>query len=136
MKKAITALLVIALLAGCKKVIEKKKEDALIEAMTDGQWAITSFVHNGNTITQNFSSYTFQYYDDKTVDAIKNGSVDKTGTWDGDISTMTTWANFDNVTAPLSLINGSWHIDNSTWTHVVASQTNGSETKTMRLDKQ
>src|SRR5688572_23665372 len=116
MKRALTALLVIVLLAGCKKVIEKKKEDALIKAMTDGQWAVTSFIHNGSTITTDFTTYKFQYYSDKTVDAIKNGSVDKTGTWDGDVNSMTTWANFDNVIAPLSLINGSWHIDDSGWT--------------------
>jgi len=59
-----------------------------------------------------------------------------TGTWDGDATTMTTSANFINATAPLNLINGSWHIDNNSWTFVVASQATGGETKTMRLDKQ
>lgn len=136
MKNAIAILLLSLLLVGCKKFIEDKKEDALMKAMTDGQWVITSFIHNGNTITPDFGNYKFQYYSNKTVDAIKNGSVDKTGTWDGDINTQTTWANFDNVSAPLSLINGSWHIDNSSWTYVIASQTATGETKTMRLDKQ
>lgn len=135
MKTIFTILFVLFLLPGCKKAIEKLKEDAVIKAMTDGQWKITSFTHNGSDITTSFSTYKFQYYSNKTVDAINNGSVEKTGTWDGDASSMTTSANFVGVTAPLSLINGSWKILNNSWTYVVASQTVGTETKTMRLDK-
>ncbi len=104
--------------------------------MVNGQWVITHFTKNSADITSGFSGYKFQYYSNKTVDAIKNGTVEKTGNWDGNASTMTTWANFPGATAPLDLINGSWHIDNNSWTFVEASQSNGSETKTMRLDKQ
>ena len=122
-------------LSGCKKTIEKVQENAIISAMTGGQWGITRFVQNGTDITTDFTGYKFQYYSNRTVDAIKNGTVEKTGTWDGDAATMTTWANFTNATAPLSLINGSWHIDNNSWTFVIATQTVGNTTKTMRLDK-
>lgn len=122
-------------ISGCKKAIENKQEDLIIMAMTDGEWAVTNFVQNGSDITSNFTGYKFKYYSNKTVDAIKNGTVEKTGTWDGEASTMTTWANFTNAAAPLILINGSWHIDNNGWTFVVATQTSGGETKTMRLDK-
>lgn len=135
MKTIFTILFVLFFTAGCKKAIEKLKEDAVIKAMTDGQWKISSFTHNGSDITASFSTYKFQYYSNKTVDAINNGTVEKTGTWDGDASSMTTSANFEGVAAPLSLINGSWKILNNSWTYVVASQTVGSETKTMRLDK-
>lgn len=135
MKKLIPVLLFIIVLSGCKKAVENAQQDLVIKAMTDGQWAVTSFTQNGTDITGNFSGYKFQYYSNKTVDAIKNGTVEKTGTWDGQASTMTTSANFTNAVAPLSLINGNWHIDNNSWTFVVATQTIGSETKTMRLDK-
>jgi hypothetical protein len=135
MKKLFPALIIIIVFSGCKKSIENAHEDLIIKAMTDGQWTVTSFTQNGSDITTNFSGYKFQYFSNKTVDAIKNGSVEKTGTWNGEASTMTTWANFTNAAAPLSLINGSWHIDNNSWTFVVATQTAGSETKTMRLDK-
>ena len=134
MKPIIVSLLFVLLFSGCKKAIEEKQKDLIIQAMVNGQWQITNFVHNGQTITDDFNGYKFQYYSNKTVDAIKIGLVEKTGTWDGDAETMTTSANFD-AGAPLSLINGSWHIDNSSWTFVVATQTVGSETKTMRLDK-
>ena len=103
--------------------------------MTDGQWVITNFVNNGTVITSDFSSYKFQYYSNKTVDAINNGVVEKTGTWDGDASAMSITANFPNAGPTLTLINGTWHIDNNSWTFVVASQTSGSQTKTLRLEK-
>jgi hypothetical protein len=135
MKKLVPAFCFILLFGGCKKAIEKIKEDMLVNAMTDGQWTVTSFVQNGSDITADFTGYKFQYYSNKTVDAIKNGTVEKTGTWDGDASTATTWATFPNATTPLNLINGSWHVDNSSWTFVVATQTAGSVTKIMRLDK-
>jgi len=135
MKKVIIALSLAFLLAGCKKSIEKIKENAVISAMTDGQWVITNFVNNGNVITSDFSTYKFQYYSNRTVDAINNGVVEKTGTWDGDASTMTITANFQNAGPTLALINGSWHIDNNSWTFVVASQISGGQTKTLRLEK-
>jgi hypothetical protein len=134
MKTVLPILFLLVSLSGCKKAIEKIQEDAIIRAMTDGQWKVTSFTVNGTDITSNFSSYKFQYYSNKTVDAINNGTVERTGTWDGDAGTMTTSANFAGAPTPLSLINGSWHIDNNSWTFVVASQ-QGAETKTMRLDK-
>ena len=136
MKRLLTVLVALVLLTGCKKAIQKQQEDLVIKAMTDGKWIITSFTQNGNNITSDFSGYKFQYYSNKTVDAIFNGSVERTGNWDGSATDMTTWASFSGSTYPITLINGTWHIDNNSWTFVVATQTNGSETKTMRLEKE
>ena len=133
--KIVLFLVLTFLTAGCKKTIEKIQEDLVVQAMTDGQWSVTVFTRNGNNITADFVSYKFKYYSDKTVDAINNGTVEKKGTWDGNAGTMTTSASFTGASYPLNLINGNWHIDNNSWTFVEASQTNGSETKTMRLDK-
>jgi hypothetical protein len=135
MKKILIITSLLFMLTGCKKLVEEIQQDLVIKAMTDGQWKITSFTQNGNDITTDFSTYKFQYYSNKTVDAINNGSVEKTGTWDGNASTMTTSANFTGAVSPLSLINGSWKITNNSWTFVEANQTVGAETKTMRLDK-
>jgi hypothetical protein len=124
------------LLAGCKKTIQNIQEDLVIKAMTDSQWAITSFTLNGNNITPDFATYKFKYYSNKTVDAINSGTTERTGNWDGDATTMTTSASFTGAVYPLSLINGSWHITRNSWTYVEATQTSGTDTKTMRLDKQ
>ena len=136
MKKLIYIIGIMFLFTGCKKTVQQIVGDAILQAMTDGQWVITSFTQNGTDITSSFNGYKFKYYGNKTVDAIKNGTVEQTGTWDGNATSMTTSANFSGASAPLSLINGTWHINNNSWTYIAVSQTNGSETKTMRLDKQ
>jgi hypothetical protein len=136
MKKIIAYITLFIFLAGCKKAVENAQTDLVILAMTDGQWAITSFKINSTNITADFSPYKFKYYSNKTVDAINNGTVEKTGTWDGNASAMTTQANFPSPAYPLNLINGTWNITNNGWTYVVATQTSGSDIKTMRLDKQ
>ena len=136
MKRISTIIILLILVSGCKKAIENKVQDAVIQAMTNGQWVVTSFTQNSNDITSSFTGYKFQYYSNKTVDAIKNGTVEKTGSWDGSATNMTTWASFTNATSPLSLINGTWLINNNSWTFIAVTQNNGSEVKTMRLDKQ
>ena len=129
------AFSLLLLLSGCKKTIENAQEDLVIRAMTDGEWVINGFTVQGNNITADFSGYKFKYYSNRTVDAIKNGAVEKTGTWEGDASTMIISANFPAATHPLNLINGSWLVTRNGWTYVEATQTVGSEVKTLRLDK-
>ena len=135
MKNYFLFLLLFIVFAGCKKAIENTQEDLVIRAMTDGQWKITSFTQNGTNITGDFSAYLFKYHSNKTVDAIKNGTIEKTGTWNGDAPSMSISAYFTSPPYPIDLINGNWHIDRNSWTYVEATQINGSETKTLRLDK-
>lgn len=135
MGKVIAIISFFLLFSGCKKTIEKIKENAVISAMTDGQWVITNFVRNGTPITSDFASYKFQFFSNKTVDAIKNSAVEKTGNWDGDVNSMTITNNFPNAVLPLTLLNGTWHIDNSSMTFVVASQNSGTDVKALRLEK-
>ncbi len=136
MKKLIPLLLLLLILGSCEKTVEKVGEDLVIKAMTDGQWKITKFTQNSTDITSSFSGYKFQYYSNKTVDAILNGVKERSGNWDGNASAQTTWADFPGSPTPISLINGTWNITNNGWTYVEATQTNGTEIKTMRLDKQ
>jgi hypothetical protein len=135
MMKILTALFIVVTLTNCKKTVEKLQENAVIKAMTDGQWIVTNFVKDGSVITSDFNGYKFQFYGNYTVDAIKNNVVENTGTWQGDASAMTITANFSNATVPLTLLNGVWHIDNNSWTYVVASQNTTSEKKSLRLEK-
>ena len=136
MKPFLIFLTILLTFSGCKKTIQNIQEDLVIKAMTDGQWAITSFTVNGTNITTDFTNYRFKYYSNRTVDAINSGTVEKTGTWDGNATTMTTSANFTAASYPLTLINGSWLITRNSWTYVEATQTSGSDIKTMRLEKQ
>ena len=134
--KQLLIIISLACLTGCKKVIEKKAETAIMNAMTDGQWVITTFTSNGTNITTDFSAYRFQYFTNYTVNAIKSGTVENTGNWEGDVNTMSIFANFPNATNPLLLLNGTWHVTDNSWTYVKATMTIGNETRTLRLDKQ
>ena len=119
----------------CQKAVEEVAQDLVVQAMTNGQWVITRFTQNNTDITSSFSGYKFQYYANKTVDAIKNGATERTGSWDGNATAMTTWVDFPQAPSPISLINGTWNITRSSWTYVEATQTSGTEIKTLRLDK-
>ena len=136
MKRFALFSLCFLLLTNCKKTVEAKAENAIMKAMTDGQWVITNFTSNGADITADFSGYSFKYNSDYTVNAIKNGSVENTGTWEGDVNSMNISANFSNVANPLLLLNGVWHVTDNSWTYVKATMTVGSEIRTLRLDKQ
>lgn len=136
MKKFILILLSSTfLLSGCKKAAENALDDLILKSMTSGQWIVTNFTENSTNKTADFAGYTFQYHTNKTVDAIKDGNIEKTGNWDGSTFNKTTWAEFPGATLPLTLLNGTWKISNNTWDYVIASQTNGSSTKTFRIDK-
>ena len=136
MKRSLLILLACLSFFSCHKVVENAAENAILNAMTDGQWVVTTFTTNGTDITSDFSGYKFQYHRDYTVDAIKNGAIEKTGTWAADANAMNITGNFTNAVNPLLLINGVWHITDNSWTYVKATMTIGSETRTLRLDKQ
>jgi hypothetical protein len=135
MKKILPFLLGVSLFISCKKEAVAVAEDLIVQAMINGQWVVTSFTQNGNNITSNFSGYKFQFYSNRTVDAIKNGVKEKTGNWGGSTVTMTTWVDFTAAPAPLILINGTWNVIDTGFDYLEATQTNGTEIKTLRLEK-
>ena len=131
MKKIFTVIILV-LLAGC---IKKKQEDIVINALVEGQWKVTRFIKGSSEITSDFANYKFQFKTNFTVDAINNGSVEKTGSWNADAATQTITSNFTNAGIPLSFLNGTWHITNNSWTWVEANQTLNGELYSLRLEK-
>lgn len=120
---------------GCKKKSEIV-EDLIIQAMTTGQWKMTSFIEGGVDRTTDFSSYRFKYNTTYTVDAIKNGTIEKSGTWNGNATTMSISAEFPNAGQPLVVINGIWNITLNGWTFVEANMTQNGIPKNLRLDRE
>lgn len=120
----------------CKKQIQQQEANIIVQAMVSGQWKVTGFTKGGTDITSDFSPYKFQFKSDYSVDAINNGIVEKTGTWNADANAQTITSNFINAGNTLLLLNGTWKITNSTWTSVQATETVGGEVRTLRLDKQ
>src|SRR4051812_11659002 len=119
--KKLHALFFLILLVGCKK--EKKAENLVVQAMVNGEWKVTNFNKGGTNVTVGFSPYKFQFKTNFTVDAINNGNVEKTGSWDADAYAQTITSNFTNAVNPLILLNGAWKITNNSWTWVEANQT-------------
>lgn len=122
---------------GCsKEKQEQVQQNLIVQAMVNGQWKVTSFKRGSIDITADFSPYKFQFKENLTVEAINNGAVEKTGTWNADPAALTITSNFSNAVNPLALLNGTWNINNTTWTSVEASQTVSGEQRNLRLDKQ
>jgi len=120
-------------LIGC---VKKKEENIVVNAMVNGQWKVTKFKKGSTDVTTDFSSYLFQFKTNFTVDAINNGTIEKTGSWNADASAETITSTFSNAANPIVLLNGTWQITNNSWTWVEASQTVNGEVQNLRLDKQ
>ncbi|MCG2614370.1 hypothetical protein LZZ85_08760 [Terrimonas sp. NA20] len=120
---------------GCKKIIDKQKENFVLSVMSDGQWKVTRFIEAKDTITSQFSDYSFQFNRDYTVDAIINGAIENKGTWEGNPETMDITADFSNPAEAIGKINGTWRIYQHSLSYVMASQTESGIEKYLRLDK-
>ena len=125
-------VIILVLLAGC---IKKKQEDLVVNAMVEGQWKVTKFIKGSSEITPDFATYKFQFKTNFTVDAINNGTVEKTGSWNADATSQTITSNFTNTGRPLTLLNGTWQITNNSWTWVEATQSLNGELYSLRLEK-
>ena len=134
--KNIFKLTLLLILSGCSK--EKKQEiqtNLITEAMTNGQWKVSSYNKGGTDITPEFTNYKFQFYKNLSVDAIKSGAVEKSGTWNADANAQTITSTFAGATDPLIHLNGTWTITSTTWTSVNATQNVSGEIRNLRLDK-
>ena len=131
--KTIIAFFLLLFITSCSK--EKIQQNAVIDAMTSGQWKVVNFVNAGTNITTDFAAYKFQFKDNLSVDAINNTVVEKTGSWNADANARTITSNFSGAVNPLALFNGTWKITNNSWTFVEANLTVNNETRTLRLEK-
>lgn len=121
-----TCICVLFFFLSCTKTIEKKKEQALVDAITNGRWIITQFKISGTDTTSIFNGYEFQFYEQGTVDAVypigKN-----TGTWVGNMGDLTITANFITTSDTLQQLNDVWKITDSDWDYVRANAQNGTK---------
>ena len=135
MRYVVLVLAGLILAGGCKKKVEQVQMDALMNLITNGQWKVTSFKRGSEDVTGQFAPYSFQFKKNETVDAIKTGAVEKTGTWLGSATARTIQSSFGNVPEPLSLLNGTWLVSKTSTTHVEASQNVNGQKLALRLDK-
>ena len=118
----------------CNKIIEEKKKDIVVEAMTDGRWFVKEYKAAGLFVTAEFDGYEFQFYEDGKVQAILNTTITN-GTWTGDINALTITSNFAGAQPPVSRMNGVWKITDNSWTQVKAYNVIGADTNFLELLK-
>jgi hypothetical protein len=112
MKPLYLLILPALLFTSCKKYIQKKEQQAVTSAITDGQWAVSGYVQNDSDITAAFSGYLFKFDADNTVTGTK-GTLSSVGQWSDNIITRTITANFPGAAAPLVYLNETWTITDS-----------------------
>lgn len=140
MKKILLITTTLFLLtSGCKKIIKKTQEqiaeDLIVKAMTEGQWIVLSY-NDGTEYVSEFNDYKFQFKSNRTVDAVKNSTVESTGTWQGDGYKQEITADYPSTsTTTLQRLDGVWKIIASTWTSVRATQTINGKLTTLELKK-
>lgn len=136
MKYLTAALLITIALLSCKKIKENIQEKKVLDFITTGQWKVSSLEKGSVDYGVDFTGYQFQFKANEIVDAIKNGSVQKSGSWHPDGINYTITSNFPaDALHPLPLLNGIWKIIDGGDNFVVATQTINGELYRLRLDK-
>jgi hypothetical protein len=133
--KTLLILLLFGTVLSCKKVKQQQETDILVSIMTSGEWKVSSMIVGNNDSTALFTGYQYRFNTNNTVDAIKNGSIENTGTWSGDINTRTIIAAFNNPSPSLKLLNATWLITDSSPVFVKAENSSNGITKTLQLVK-
>ena len=131
----LTSVLLLTSSTGCKKLIEDKKRDVLMDVITDGRWIIKEYLEGSTDITSDFTGFEFLFKEDGTVDAI-HGTDKFTGTWSGDLNTSSITSDFGNAGEPLGKLTGQWVITSSDVDFVKAYMSgNGSNNKVHLIKK-
>jgi len=118
----------------CKKKIEQKAEDMVMDAITHGDWIVEQYSEGSNNLSSLFLSYSFKFNSDGTLISTAN-SVNTNGTWAPNVSDYTIDSEFPTAVDPLKKLNGVWKIKDSDWDYVKAQMPIGDSTKTLILRK-
>ena len=140
MKQLFILTLSVVLLAGCKKAIKRTQEQIaetlIVKAITDGRWLVSVYKEGANDYKPEFEGYEFQFKTDRKVDAVKNSSVEATGTWNEDRVNIAIIADYPTTASTtLQRLDGTWKLKDSNWTWVKAEQTINGKLVTLELTK-
>jgi hypothetical protein len=136
--KILKSLILVASLAllstSCKKIIEKKVQDMVMDAITHGEWIVEQYFEGNNNLSSQFLDYRFKFNEDGTlIGTTSSGSTN--GTWNPNLSDYTITADFPTAADPLNKLNGLWKIKDSGWDYVKAEMQTPDGTKLLTLRK-
>ncbi len=138
MIRIILFLILFSSITGCNKIKDKIIETQALNFITVGQWKVASFSESGTDHSNEFSPYSFQFRTNYTVDAIKNGTKEISGTWIGTEanSVVTIQSDFpQNAIAPLPFLNGTFLVQDAGLNYVEATKTQNGVVSSLRLEK-
>jgi hypothetical protein len=130
----LTGCLALLFSMSCKKAIEKKAQDMVMDAMTNGEWIVEQYMEGSNNISSQFLNYYFKFNSNGTVTGTIN-STSTNGTWAGNATDYTITSDFPSAGDPLKKLNGVWKIKDSYWDYVKAEMTTSSGTNVLMLRK-
>ncbi len=107
--------------SSCRKLVEDKKKELLLEIITVGLWHVETYQDGSTTITDQFQEYNFQFFENGTVTGITASEKIK-GTWVGDLQNLSITSNFPSSDLPLKKLNGTWKIIDSALDYVAAER--------------
>ncbi|MHA4843467.1 hypothetical protein ACX0G7_04830 [Flavitalea antarctica] len=117
MIRFIPILLICLCTISCKKAIEQKQEQIVMDAITSGLWIVDLYSEDGVVMTADYAGYEFKFNDNETLNALKSGST-VSGTWKPDITQYTITTNFPGATVPLAKLSSTWKLTDSDWDYV------------------
>lgn len=138
MIRIILMLTLLSSFVSCNKIKEKIIESQALQFITIGQWRVASFSEGGTDHSSEFSPYSFQFRTNYTVDAIKNGTKEISGTWGGTEanSVVTIQSAFpQNAPTPLPFLNGTFTVRDAGLNYVEATKAQNGVVSTLRLEK-
>lgn len=103
----------VVFMTGCKKAEQQIKENLLTNLITENIWVVTRFDSSANSIAINFTPYEFKFNKDGSVNAVKAGVTEATGTWQGSEAGKSITSNFPTASYPVNKLNGMWLVTNT-----------------------
>lgn len=137
MKPTLPLVLVVLLAlsaASCQKLIDKKKEQIAMEFITTNDWYVEQYLESEIDETSAFAGFVFHFHTDYSVTGVRDSEV-HTGTWQPEITTISIISQFATAPAPISKLNGTWKLKDSSAEFVKAEMQTTNGKKVLRLRK-
>lgn len=130
----VTGFLALLFSMSCRKAIEKKVENMIMDAITNGEWVVEQYFEGENNLSSQFLDYSFKFDSNGTLTGTIGSTATK-GTWVPNTSDYTITSDFPTAGDPLKKLNGLWKIKDSYWDFVKAEMATPDGTKLLMLRK-
>ncbi|OQP67755.1 hypothetical protein [Niastella populi] len=129
-----TGLLALLFSVSCKKAIEKKVQNQIMDAITNGEWIVEQYFEADQNQSGQFLGYSFKFNSNGTLTG-SIGSASTDGSWVPNTNDYTILSDFPAAGDPLKKLNGLWKIKDSYWDYVKAEMTTANGIKILKLRK-